>query len=354
MSSTGGTTTPTVSSSQYLSSSTCHRWLLVLCLSLVSCGVRTASQPHGNTHAYPRPAIIDQSLGSGSTTLQLLVEPNDGVGALVKAIDKAQNRILVTAYILSQSRIVRALERAAAQGVDVYVLLEPHPFGLGLQPVTMFVLLHAANIHVRWSVPGFVYTHAKYMVLDDRVLILSSANFTRAGFARDRDFVLIDHEPSDIREASNLFRADWDRIAPTLGDPNLLVSPFNARAKLRALIQRAHHSLSIYAEEVIDPAMVRALVLAEQRGVHVHIIAATISLRARQTLATADIHPRRLMMPYIHAKVILVDNTLAFVGSENLSATSLDRNREFGVVVRNSAIVSRLAHIFAHDWHASR
>lgn len=284
-----------------------------------------------------------------------MVEPNDGVNALIKAINRAQSHVFVAAYILSQARIVRALERAAAQGVAVYVMLEPHPFGLGPQPQSMYALLRSADIRVRWSPPGFVYTHAKYMVLDDQVLVLSSANFSRAGFAADRDVVVFDREPRDVREASNLFRADWDRIRPTLGDPNLVVSPYNARAKLKALLMRARRSLMLYAEEVIDPGIVATLVNRARHGVDVRVLAATTSPSAARSLSRVGIYPRRLFAPYIHAKVIVADTSVAFMGSENLSRTSLDRNRELGLIVRDGAVVHRIVQVFARDWqHAGR
>jgi phosphatidylserine/phosphatidylglycerophosphate/cardiolipin synthase-like enzyme len=47
---------------------------------------------------------------------------------------------------------------------------------------------------------------------------------------------------------------------------------------------------------------------------------------------------------------MIVDDRLAFVGSENFSATSLDQNRELGVIVRQPAAVVRLESTFQHDW----
>lgn len=104
----------------------------------------------------------------------------------------------------------------------------------------------------KWTPGHFQYSHAKFMVLDDTSLILSSANFSQSGFSTDRDFVLFDTNPRDVREADNVFRADWDRIPPVLNDSNLIVSPVNARRKLYALLARAKHSIDLYSEEVLD------------------------------------------------------------------------------------------------------
>ena len=42
---------------------------------------------------------------------------------------------------------------------------------------------------------------------------------------------------------------------------------------------------------------------------------------------------------YIHAKVIDVDSTKAFVGSENFSTASLDYNRELGLITSSASVL---------------
>jgi phosphatidylserine/phosphatidylglycerophosphate/cardiolipin synthase-like enzyme len=272
---------------------------------------------------------------------------------VVKAIDAAQNTVLVSAYILSDHRIVRALERAAAQHVAVYVLMDKMPYGIIRQPDTMFSLLRAAGVRVRWSPTYFAFSHAKFMVLDDETLILSSANFSQSGFKSDRDFVIIDGNPLDVREADNIFRADWDRIAPVLNDPELLVSPVNSRVKLSELVAMAKRTVDLYSEEVLDRGMVSRLIRVARRGVRARVLAATIAARARRALTAAGVQVGTKSSAagfYIHAKAVVVDDRLAFVGSENLSATSLDQNRELGLVIRDPSAVHRLERTFARDW----
>ena len=44
------------------------------------------------------------------------------------------------------------------------------------------------------------------------------------------------------------------------------------------------------------------------------------------------------------------DRKIAFVGSQNVTATSLDLNRELGMLVSDAAVLARLASIFETDW----
>jgi phosphatidylserine/phosphatidylglycerophosphate/cardiolipin synthase-like enzyme len=43
---------------------------------------------------------------------------------------------------------------------------------------------------------------------------------------------------------------------------------------------------------------------------------------------------------YIHAKAIVADGATVFIGSENISSTSLDKNREMGLILTDHAVVA--------------
>jgi phosphatidylserine/phosphatidylglycerophosphate/cardiolipin synthase-like enzyme len=57
---------------------------------------------------------------------------------------------------------------------------------------------------------------------------------------------------------------------------------------------------------------------------------------------------------YIHAKMALADygtpQAQAYIGSENFSCTSLNKNRECGIIVSESVILDRLNTTYASDW----
>jgi cardiolipin synthase len=59
---------------------------------------------------------------------------------------------------------------------------------------------------------------------------------------------------------------------------------------------------------------------------------------------------RYLVSPYMHAKLVVMDGAVAFVGSENFSSTSLDENRELGITIGEPQALASLSHVFAQDW----
>ena len=55
----------------------------------------------------------------------------------------------------------------------------------------------------------------------------------------------------------------------------------------------------------------------------------------------------------LHAKAIVVDGQRAYVGSENLSANSLDNNREVGILVGDMRVIHKLENTMRVDWLAA-
>ena len=89
------------------------------------------------------------------------------------------------------------------------------------------------------------------------------------------------------------------------------------------------------------------LVERARAGVDVRIIGKTRHLRS--PLAVEKFPGFRL-----HVRAIIRDGQDAFVGSQSLGPTELDRRREVGVMVSDPAIVRRMQAIFERDWRKTR
>ncbi len=329
---------------------------------LIGCGSSSAtSAPVPRFAACASTAETGCALGTGATSLQVFTEPESGATPVLDAIRYAQHSIWVEVYILTHSAVITALEDAANRGLEVRVLLEPHPFESS--PVAVQQLmekLKLAGIQVQATNPAFQLTHAKFMLMDGTTLWLMTANLSKAALGgsngtANREYLLEDTDAQDVQEAAQIFLADWNRTTPTLSDVNLLVSPINARVKLLALIASARHSLSVENEEMQDQQIEDALIQATRRGVSVQVILpysgggqdANAPGVARLRAAGINIHFERQW--YMHAKLMIVDGALAYVGSENFSTASLDLNRELGLLVANATVLGVLMGTFAAD-----
>jgi phosphatidylserine/phosphatidylglycerophosphate/cardiolipin synthase-like enzyme len=106
--------------------------------------------------------------------------------------------------------------------------------------------------------------------------------------------------------------------------------------------------------------MENALVSAAERGVAVQVVGENTDHEydtAFGKLAAGGVQIRYYKSPsgfYIHGKVVEADyGTPAgriFIGSENFSSTSLNRNRELGLIIATPPVLASMAKTFAGDF----
>jgi phosphatidylserine/phosphatidylglycerophosphate/cardiolipin synthase-like enzyme len=288
----------------------------------------------------------------------LLTEPGQGFGAVYGLIGQARTSVDLTMYELSDPAAEADLAAAARRGAVVRVILDHREESLN---TAAYDYLRARGVHVTWSSPAYTYTHQKTLVVNSSVAVILTANLTSRYYATSRDFGVIDSDPRDVAAITAVFNADFDHAAVTPGPGDDLVwSPTTAQASLLALINGAHHSLRIYTEEMADTAIEDALMSAARRGVTVQVVGENTDGQYDQAyaeLARAGVQIRYYKSAtgfYIHGKMILADYgtpaARVYLGSENFSATSLDHNRELGLVIATPAVLAALARTFAGDF----
>lgn len=312
-------------------------------------------------------------LTGDANNVSLTVEPDDGDTTQVNAIKNAQKSVWMEMYLLTEHNVINALENDASRGVDVKVMLEPYPghsdpYDGSVESRTQQTLdaLNAAGVHAQTTNPAFDnnggFTHAKLVIIDGQTALISSGNYTLSALggsssAKDRDYLITDTNNADVQECINIFNADWNHTTPQVSDPTLVVSPVNSRTKLMDIIQSAKQSLHLEEEEMDDTQIEQALIAAAGRGVSVELVvpASGPSSSVIQQMTQGGVKVTQLDdqsgAVYVHAKIIIEDGTFAYIGSINMSTTSLDTNREIGVLVTNTTVIQRLEQTFETDFN---
>jgi cardiolipin synthase A/B len=215
--------------------------------------------------------------------------------------------------------------------------------------------LAARGVHVRYSPSFYALTHQKTLSVDGRVAAIMTLNFD-GEYATTRDFAILDRQGPDVAAIDATFDADFadrpDRH-PSVGTGDLVWSP-GAQGTVLSLIEHAAHTVRLENEEMADTAATDALCADARRGVNVEVVmtdetewqAAFAQLRG----CGVHLHLYHGKRYYIHAKLLLVDGTVGLVGSENLSATSLQDNRELGIELRDRSLLYVLGDAFAQDY----
>ncbi len=299
----------------------------------------------------PSPARA-QIAGSVVTTGQytLFTQPGAHLSPVLHLIRSARSSIRLEVYLLTSSSIIQELQRAHARGVDVRVLLEERPYGAVRYAGIAFNKLKADGISVRWAnESAFTYTHEKSMDVDGTTAGIFTFNLSTSGLLSNREFGLIESNSTDAKIIGTIFDADWNRQTPHVAYSDLVVSPYNSRRIFTAIINSARQTLNVYAEEVDDTSIEGALASAVHRGVHVRLIVPASSAGV-SALQHAGVAVKIQPTPYVHAKAFVADGLRFYIGSENISSTSLDKNREMGIELDNRTLAGFVNGTFASDW----
>jgi len=301
------------------------------------------------------PPIVDFCNATDPRTVPVTVvaTPEAGEAPYVDALAAAQTSIDVSVYLMGYGGILDQLEAKAQAGVEVRVILDEYKRSTNQR---YFDLLVAAGAQVKWSSPEFDYFHAKYLIVDGHTAVISTGNFSKTySILLERNFVATDADPADVADLVRLFEADWAGTAPDLSCTRMVVSPVNARQRLLAVIDGAQSTLDIESMQFADTGVreaVRARVLA---GVQVRALLADpswIDANAAGAAYLQDLGVTVKYIPHLHTKVIVADGAVAYVGSENLSYTSLEHNREVGVILVEASSIAPLGTTFEQDWAA--
>ena len=300
---------------------------------------------------------------AGATTtaagrLALITEPRAGVAPVLSALRGARQQVDMVMYEDEDSRVNSALAADERRGVKVRVLLNGGYYGEGsAQNRAAYGYLRAHSVPVRWTPSYFALTHQKTLLVDGRAYILSF-NLTPQYYASSRDFGVSDTIAADDAAVRQTFNADWSgqRITAPNG-VDLLWSPGSEQAQV-SLIESAQGFLDIYNEEMDSTAIEQALAADARRGVNVEVTMTYDSSwkGAFAQLSGAGVHVRTYSASaplYIHAKMILTASRV-FLGSQNFSYTSLERNRELGLITSNPTIRASLRRTFDSDYARAR
>ncbi len=291
--------------------------------------------------------------GPGPTTdVRIIVEPSDDGSALIAAIKAAQTSVHMTMYILSDDDIISALEAAHTAGADVRVVLDAKETTYN---TTSYNALKAKGIGVVWSSPSYYYTHQKTVIIDGGTAWIMSMNASYSGMTSDRDYLAVDTEPDDVADAERVFAADYAGSALTSYDGALVLSPVNSKTRLLGLIEAATSTIDIEDEEYSDSDVTTALIARARAGVAVRLVLSDSTPDSYETAAVGQLEAAGVSVvvtssPYIHAKAIVVDKATAYVGSANLTYTSLEKNRELGVIFDATAGVTAVSDTIATDF----
>jgi phosphatidylserine/phosphatidylglycerophosphate/cardiolipin synthase-like enzyme len=334
--------------------------LLSLCLLALAVGCGSPDSGNMGDDA-PADAAPDApgpgcwGLSPRSVPAEAFVAPTGVQSRITSLIDGAQTSLDVQMYLFTVTTIADRIIAAKNRGVAVRVLLDPDHDG----NANVRSKLIDATVPTRDAPAIYSFSHAKYLLIDNKMVVIMSLNFNVDAMSSERNYGMITRDPDDIADTKAIFDMDWaaatgESKPADLACTRLIVSPNNAKQRLVDFIKSAKTTLDVEAMYISDDSVRAAIVDAKKRGVTVRVILETSSdnneikaLFAANAITVKDANSFSL-----HAKLLIADG-VAFVGSENFSITALTKNRELGAFVFEPGPAALIQQQFDADWAAN-
>jgi phosphatidylserine/phosphatidylglycerophosphate/cardiolipin synthase-like enzyme len=289
----------------------------------------------------------------------LYIEPHASPEPIIQVIQSARHEVSASIYYLTDRPILNALHAAHARGVNVRVIIEGKPYGMKPWQVrkeekaieATGATLHLAPYRFESHGDHYAFQHSKYICTGHECEI-GTANFDWSAFHKNMEYLYVTKNSSVVQAVNAVFNADWNnRKAPAFAHRVLVISPGTSAAQLLEVIGQPG-PIDVESEELGPYAPILDALSAKGKDLRL-ILPANINSEDQRNVAFLRQHGCQVrLMPvkpiYEHAKMI-VDRSLAFIGSENFTQTSLDDNREMGLLLNGSA-VAKLKVQFDRDW----
>jgi phosphatidylserine/phosphatidylglycerophosphate/cardiolipin synthase-like enzyme len=331
------------------------------------------------------------------------------------AINGASGTIFVNMYEFSSPSLGAALVAAKARGVDVRVLIEGGPVG-GISPseksliwtvnksgIPVFSMVSSKTEHAPYR-----YDHAKYVIIDNTSLLLTSENFKNSGLpppgmSGNRGWGVHIRDPGLAGYFTEIFTVDLGSrsVVPytgTAGDTEpappekhtpefhpvqfdgATVSPVIApdtSYQIVGLLESARTHIEIEQAYIknestytLNPYLSSAI-NASRRGVRVRVlldsywynleapndndemaalinrIGASEHIPLEAKCIDLSVSP----VEKIHNKGVIVDDERVLVSSINWNSNSPNFNREAGVIIDHPGAARYFREVFEDDWN---
>ena len=350
---------------------------------------RACRRPELSDH-FRQAALLIERIGKfpalGANAISLIADYEGAIDRLVSDIDSAEHHVHIQMYIFASDEtgetVMRALDRAAARGIECRVLIDAIGSSRWSRRVTR--RLSACGIKVAQSLPvapwrrgsarADLRNHRKNVVIDGAIGHVGSQNIINAEAEEgivNEELVARVTGPAVV-EMQTVFAIDWlletdealsgpeyFRHHGGLGDSTVQLMPsgpdygevgigYLTVALIHGALERVVITTPYFVPEA---ALLQSLRTAVLRGVTVDLIVPSVSDNRLVRLAQQSYYSELLESglkvhlygrQFLHAKHLTIDNEVALIGSSNVDVRSFVLNAEMTLIAYDRAVVADL------------
>lgn len=303
-----------------------------------------------------------------SSDKTVLLERSQIIKRVVGLIDGASTSIRVAQFTFSRKEIEQALLRAQSRGVGIRVAMDTGQDN----PNSLATRLQTAGVDVRF-VPGrdvngrLGLLHTKFMMVDDRVLLTGSNNWSSTGTSINNENTMVLRGRADdeiIKGFACNFESIWNadlNAAASCSGENVFFTPGSAaRRMIQDSIGSATSSIDVLMHHFTLRDLAKELAKAQERGVSVRIIVneadrTEVQNSSFQRLLDAggEIHFKRVnedAYQFMHNKLAIFDGKVLVNGSGNWSGAAFFDNYENFVRYYEPQVVRDFEDMYERLW----
>ncbi len=161
-----------------------------------------------------------------TAAVTVAVAPEGALSLTLQTVASARHSLRIEGYTLESVSLYEAIRERIQAGVVVTVLLESRPTG-GISSDEKWIVQRLHNpptstvYFIGKEAARYQFQHAKFILVDDRLALVSSDNFTERSMPSDlivngtmghRGFVLVTDSPGVVARLAELFRRDCDPV----------------------------------------------------------------------------------------------------------------------------------------------
>lgn len=247
--------------------------------------------------------------------------------SLLRSLEKAHNRILISTYSLSDSSIISALNQKASEGIPITIISDK-------KHIPALKKKLSEKIHIQ-KVHQAGLMHHKIFVFDNHCFF-GSSNLTSESLRMHDNVVFGIQDPALARFFETQILQGFPQPTTYRTEPfDLYLQPHpEALNKVIELLKSAKHTIQIAMFTLTHPKIEEALVQAKERGVKVQVIVDYLSQKGAskkmtEALVNSQIptyHNRGMQL--MHHKLAIIDEEHIIMGSTNWTQAGFNKNRE--------------------------
>lgn len=265
--------------------------------------------------------------------------PVESSAFIVDIIDHAEFSVSVCSFSIDEPKIIAALENAHRRGIKVRVISET--------PV------ESDSIPVRIDAESSLF-HMKAIVVDEKTLILGSANYTTHSLFSSFNDILVIEDANLAFEFQQFFDDLWEGIERKVqfSGSKILIKNFELEQTVLEQICRASKTLDIAMYAMTHPQVWAALKILSSRGIHVRVLSDEWFFKnsSLSKLPFTGIQLKVIKDFTLHSKLFIIDGRTVVTGSANATKSGYSSNAEMLIIVEDKRICQEYVRYFERIW----